>query len=778
LTVLANDEKSVSTPHYFGIRHHGPGSALSLLRALNELAPDCVLIEGPPEADSLIPVGMSPDIQPPVALLSYCPDDSALAVYHPFAVYSPEWQAMRWALSAQVPVRFIDLPLVIGLAIEQAQRKAELEATDDDATEEVEDASPQSTDEKAESADAAPISEDPLNWLARAAGYADGEAWWNQMIEERGDGEQVFVAIAEAMTTLREELGDLNKTPDDAKREALREAHMRQCVREAIKADFTKIAVVCGAWHVPALRADVTAKSDAALLKGLAKVKVQSTWVPWTYRHLTRASGYGAGVRSPGWYEHVWLSATSSTPRSVGWLARVARLMRERDLDCSSAHLIEAARLADSLAAMRERTSPGMDELREAARTVLTMGDDAALRFIDDALLIGDRLGSVPADVPMVPLQRDVEQQQKRLRLKAEALQRTLDLDLRQPNDLERSHLLHRLNLLDIPWGQVARTGRSARGTFHEVWTLSWEPGFVLKLIEASRFGQTLERAAISRTEEQALKETQLAPLSALLDQVLLADLPAGVHAVTDALQRRAAITGDTREMLAALPPLANVFRYGSVRQTDTAVVAAVLDGLIARASIGFSLACQSMDDDSAQDMRKLITAADGAIALRESESQTVAWRAAVTQTAMSEIAHELLQGLACRLLLDAALWSQEEVANALSRHLSPGNDANKAANWLDGFINRNAVVLLHDNTIWDLVDQWLAQLTPNNFVRVLPLVRRTFSVFSSGERRDLGQRAHRGTVGATAATATPSWDEARAALPIPLLRQLMGLPT
>jgi hypothetical protein len=39
--------------HVFGIRHHGPGSARSLVRALDALQPDCVLVEGPPEADAL-----------------------------------------------------------------------------------------------------------------------------------------------------------------------------------------------------------------------------------------------------------------------------------------------------------------------------------------------------------------------------------------------------------------------------------------------------------------------------------------------------------------------------------------------------------------------------------------------------------------------------------------------------------------------------------------------------------------------------------------------------
>ena len=108
-------------PHYFGIRHHGPGCARSLRAAFDTLQPDCVLIEGPPESDALIGL-VTKGLQPPVALLGYCPDTPGLAVYHPFAEFSPEWQAMCWAVEHGVPVRFIDLPLAHGLAIEQEQR--------------------------------------------------------------------------------------------------------------------------------------------------------------------------------------------------------------------------------------------------------------------------------------------------------------------------------------------------------------------------------------------------------------------------------------------------------------------------------------------------------------------------------------------------------------------------------------------------------------------------------------------------------------------------------
>src|SRR5688500_7495691 len=102
--------------HIFGIRHHGPGSARSLRQALESLSPDCVLVEGPPEAAPVLPLLAHQEMQPPVALLLYVPDKPELAVYYPFAVFSPEWQALEYALKQSVPVRFMDLPQTHRLA--------------------------------------------------------------------------------------------------------------------------------------------------------------------------------------------------------------------------------------------------------------------------------------------------------------------------------------------------------------------------------------------------------------------------------------------------------------------------------------------------------------------------------------------------------------------------------------------------------------------------------------------------------------------------------------
>ncbi len=245
-------------PRLYGIRHHGPGSARSLREALIEFEPDVVLIEGPPEADGLVTLADDPEMRPPVALLGYVPGEPKTAAFWPFAVFSPEWQAIMYALGAGLPVRFCDLPAAYQLAMTDRG------------------ASPRT---------------DPVSELATAAGYDDPERWWEDVVEHV-PAPAVFAALAEAMVILRAQ-----DEPDP--RDRVREAHMRKVLRRTAKDGYQRIAVVCGAWHVPALQHLPPAAADDRLLRGLPKVKATLTWVPWTYGRLAYTSGYGAGHQIP-----------------------------------------------------------------------------------------------------------------------------------------------------------------------------------------------------------------------------------------------------------------------------------------------------------------------------------------------------------------------------------------------------------------------------------------------------------------------------------------------
>src|ERR1700677_2679874 len=176
----------------FGVRHHGPGSARSVRAELAEYGPDVVLIEGPPEADALVPLVADPEMVPPVALLGYVAG-SEHAAFWPFAVFSPEWQAMRYALGAGIPVRFCDLPAAHQLAM--AQDRGSRSRVD------------------------------PVGELAAAAGYDDPERWWEDVVEHV-PATAVFAALAEAIGILRERAGEPGRS------DMVREAHMRKVLRK------------------------------------------------------------------------------------------------------------------------------------------------------------------------------------------------------------------------------------------------------------------------------------------------------------------------------------------------------------------------------------------------------------------------------------------------------------------------------------------------------------------------------------------------------------------
>ncbi|WP_245245253.1 DUF5682 family protein, partial [Streptomyces palmae] len=108
---------AVAGPVFLGIRHHGPGSARAVRAALDAVRPSAVLIEGPPEGDALVGLAAEEGMRPPVALLAHAADDPGRAAFWPLADFSPEWVAIRWALAADVPVRFVDLPAAHSLAL-------------------------------------------------------------------------------------------------------------------------------------------------------------------------------------------------------------------------------------------------------------------------------------------------------------------------------------------------------------------------------------------------------------------------------------------------------------------------------------------------------------------------------------------------------------------------------------------------------------------------------------------------------------------------------------
>jgi hypothetical protein len=760
----------------YGIRHHGPGSARAVVQELERNPPQVLLVEGPPEADDLVRWVADAGLEPPVALLGYAADDPGRAAFWPFAVFSPEWQAIRWAVRHEVPVRFFDLPYAYRLAEEAAEEAAA------EGAEEAPEAAPGPPQR--------PV--DPIGELAAAAGYDDPERWWEDVVEHRGW--PAFEAIGEAMAAIREE------SPEDPE-DLVREAYMRTVLRDTRKA-YEEIAIVCGAWHVPALARKTAIKDDAALLKGRKKTKVAFTWVPWTYGRLASWSGYGAGVRSPGWYHHLFTTADEVVPR---WLVDAARVLRSEGVPTSSAHVIEATRLAEALAALRGRPLAGLAEVTEAAESVMCDGEPLRVELINRRLVVGERLGGVPDDMPAVPLAKDLAAQQRTLKLKPEALERALDLDLRKDTDLRRSRLLHRLRTIGVPWGEPA-AARRGTGTFREEWRLRWQPEFAVRLVEGSMYGTTVAAAATAKVTRAARDAATLADVTALVETCLLADLADAYRPVLAALDTRAALDADVNHLMAAIPALARTLRYGDVRRTDVAGLATVTASLLVRVCAALPSAAGSLADEAAKQLRERIDGVHAAIGLlddqylsnrdlsnrdlsnrdlsnRDLSNRDLSdrdlrerWLSTLESLAGRGDLHGLLAGRLTRLLLDAGRLDPAEVRRRMRLPLTVGTPPAHAAAWVEGFLGGGGLLLVHDDALLALLDGWLAEIPADAFDDVLPLLRRTFGAFDAGERRAIGERVAgpRGPV-ADRDAAGLGFDESRAALVLPTLSALLG---
>lgn len=691
-----------------------------MLAALDAIRPDAVLVELPADVQSALGWIGDPGLVPPVALLGYVAAQPDRAAFAPLATFSPEWQAVRWANEHDVTVGAIDLPLSVTLAAA---------ADDNDAL--LVDTSPP----------------DPLRDLATAAGDTDPERWWEDVIEHRGDGEPAFAAVAEAMVAAREGF-----VP--AARELRREAHMRRAIRAARRGGSENIVVVCGAWHVPALdidgglsdgghhdrgrddggrrdigRAVPNASTDAATLRGMAKVKTAVAWVPWTHRRLTWHSGYAAGVDSPGWYRHVF-----EHPGPVGvarFFVDAAQLIRERGGAASPDDLISATRLADSLAAMRGRPRAGLAEVLDAADAVM-----GGLDLVRRELVIGDEIGAVPESAPQVPLARDVAKQQKSARLPPRPEASTVEVDLRTPTGLRKSHLLHRLVALGIGWGAVVE-GRGTSGTFRETWELRWDPELSVRLIERAGYGTTLESAATARLLERSTGAAGVAELVAVIELALFAGLPDAVAPAVARLASRAATDPDIGHLLDALPALAGALRYGDVRATDAGALAHVVDGIVIRILAGLAPAARTLDDDAAGVLVERLGGLQGALATLDHPARNVDLPRVLVDLATGA-GHGLVQGRACRLLHDGGTWSAAAVQRRLSQALSGGTPPATGAAFVEGFLAGSGAVLVHDATLLAVLDGWISSLTTDSFDAVVALLRRTFGAFEAAERRQL----------------------------------------
>ncbi|MGX1268226.1 vWA domain-containing protein [Streptomyces phaeoluteigriseus] len=529
-----------AAPYLVGVRHHAPSLAAAMPALLDDAKPDVLLVELPAEMQEWLPWLGHAETRAPVALAAAPGDGSGGTgpAFYPFADFSPELAAVRWAGSRGVPVIACDLPLA------------------DRAWGEGRTAGP------------APGDGGPGLAAALRAGLSGrpGDDLWDRLVEATAPGSPPEALRRAALLTgwaLREDAAAAGGVPELDLR---RERWMRARIAEAT-AGGERAAVVVGAFHAPALtgRHEEEAGETAA---DADRPAWTTSLIPYTYALLDERSGYPAGIRDPEWQDLVLRAA--GDPRALEEAltraaVRVCAELRSLGHPSGPADAREIVRLASDLARLRGLPAAGRGELVEAVQTVLTQGEPygrgRAVAQAMERVLVGTRTGRPAPDAPRCGLAPAVEAEVAELGLPGPqdggpGAARDLRLDpLRSHLDRRRELLLRRLAVCGVPYGEVKEVvGAGGAEAVTSRWEVRWTPATAAMLTAAGVRGVTAAQAAEGvLRERRRLEGDEGGPTAAQALDGLAEAAECGLAALAD---ERLADIAEILPLAATLPEL------------------------------------------------------------------------------------------------------------------------------------------------------------------------------------------------------------------------------
>ena len=696
-------------PIYFGVRHLSPAAAFHLRQALDRARPALVLVEGPSDLNDQMRWLCDPGTAFPVAILAYTKTPPVRTILYPLSVYSPEVQAILWAHEHHVPCRFMDLPSDVFLALPEEEAQSS-------ATESV---------------------YGQLETLTRE----DHDTFWERNFEQTGD-------YHAACNTFGRELRRISQ---DTAENTLREAYMKRVITDAVADGIPaeKIFCVCGAFHVEGLKSN-TPMTDGEASR-LPRADSAATLMPYSDYRLSTRSGYGAGNKAPAYFHLMWDALNGEGLESLAgtYLVKLAAAHRKAGNLVSSAEVIEAVRLAQTLCRMRGSRYPCLQDLKDAAITTMGHGSlsELAVAFADTE--IGTRIGTLPEGVTRTSVQADFYRQLKKLKLerfRTAELQR-LDLDLREKLnvksedaallDLRRSFFLHRLRILDIHFAQSLRS-RQDSANWGEYWELRWTPEAEIEVVESSLLGDTIEGAAAFALKERADQASSIDQAAAIFQDAFLSGMPAAAAHALSVLQSLSVDSAALTQVAATAEKLSLVVRYGDLRRFDVSPVIPLIEQLFLRARLTLADGC-NCDAKAAGDVTQAMDLLNS-VALNHDFLDQDAWISLLETISDRDDLNTKCSGFAMAILLERGLAAEELLSREVSRRLSPGVPAELGAGWFEGLSGKNRYALIARLSLWRYLSDYLDSLDEDAFRRALVFLRRAFADFTPAEKSDIAE--------------------------------------
>jgi len=746
-----------------GVRHFSPRGSVEVEALLDAVRPKVVALEMPIDTEHLIEAMGRSDAAPPLAVLSYKELAGHRCMFYPMARHSPEWAIIRWGVRNGVPVKCLDIPSA-----------HYLEQDEDD---------PLMAAAKAASSGFVPdpgvlYNEEALTRVAAHQGNLSVDAWWELTFEHSSEGQ--YIPLTWELSGQLRELPYRNKEWEAEI--LLRERHMRGVLKDIISTGVSpdEIVAVCGAAHSVALVDGLEAMS-ASERRQMLSSSVKSALMPYSYRRLSSKGGYGAGSEAPRFWEMMYESMKEGRSYADRYASEVVQYLRGIGVSRSTAHVIEAVRLAVALAAVGERPAPLLEDLRDSIRTVMSEGDVDMLKKAFEAVEIGYAIGTTPVGVGSTPLQDDFRRLIRKNHLEpylvdedkiVKGITNADFLDLRGPmnevvrskmpkemasdRDLQVSIMLHRLRLLSLGImrvreremanaGKRGAVGRvdifakelrkvSGEAGYMETWVVRWEPGMEVSLAEGMLFGSSLEIAAAAALSELISMSQTADKASQVIAESVRADFE---DLFVQAMEHLKELIAHERDFISLNDTVWNLKSATRVytQGMDLDSVQEPMRDAWDRGVVVFP-ATWYVAAEAAKDVSRAMLDFDGAaFEVEEYGADLKAWLVSLRKCVDDFDTRGIIAGTALGLLLRHRAVTDVDFEDLLRKRIDPHIDMADRAGFFEGLLLSGTGPVVAKKNVWRSLDDLVRGLAKDEFMAIVVPLRLALGSLGEGDK-------------------------------------------
>lgn len=718
---------------YFPVRHHSPICSYFLQKTIKEYKPDCILIEGPEDANELKDVLASENLETPIAIYySFKDKEEVHRCYYPFLDYSPELVALREAQRLGIPASFFDLGYAEIINATQEGRGLKKDQ------------------EKVNYNDDSYISESTfMKGLVEKAGLRCFDEFWEKYFEiECLSGTlKDFLKTMLLYCGMCRAVAPMQELEEDGC--LAREAHMRENIETASK-KYKRILVVTGGFHTPGLalsdelfrskdnRKTGKKEKSAALSKEDKGVYVMS----YSMEAADALNGYASGMPYPAFYQSVWESINKGEGMEayssvvLAGLVRVGKNVRAKDGATSTADEIAALSMAANLASLRGKDVPGAFELTDSVLSSFVKGELSPASNLPmkelRKILTGKKIGRLPVDAKLPPLVHDFEEKCRKYRLDIHATVKkevTLQIFANEKHR-DESAFFHSMCFLGSGFASRKRgpnlhTGID-RNLIRETWEYRWNTALNGILIDNSVYGGTIEEACTAIVK----KKTGESLNSAEVAELLLSSFEMGIDIQGEMIKR-------LQEIMQADSDFFSLSKaFSSVNMLDR------LSSLY-RNEMSFSDIKDTL-------FRKILSLLPGMAELRDEDlertlssisemyyeaGKTEEFLGVLKILASNEKIHPGLLGAVQGILYSAAELSGDEVCTTAKGFMNGTSEKRlKTAAYLRGLFYTARDLIFSSMELIEMLDAFLGEVEVEPFLKLLPQLRLAFGSFTPRE--------------------------------------------